>query len=114
MAVSRQCLMGARHRLLCFFCLELSQCMGKLVGAAGGFHAALYAFDAVDDVLVFHTLDERGDALEVAVTASEEFYADDAAFVACETDELAAGPLCLVYDFFHECQVFYYKGCSIN
>ena len=38
--------------------LQLSQCMGELVGAAGGLHAAADAFGAVDNVLVLHAFDE--------------------------------------------------------
>ena len=36
------------------------------------------------------------------MTASEELYTDDAPLVTREADELAAGSLCLVYDFFHD------------
>lgn len=75
--------------------------MGYLVGAGGGLHAALDALETVDDLLVRLTLDERTDALEIAMATAEDFSGYDAAAFASDTDEFTAGALSGVVDNFH-------------
>lgn len=60
---------------------RLFQCFGELVGAAGGFVPAGYAFQAADYFLRRHALHQKFNATGVAWAAVNKFYLpDDAAF----------------------------------
>ena len=67
--------------------------MGQLIGAAGGTRAAGDAFEHLDDVVDGHALDERRDALRVAVAAAGEMDVGHAAVDDVEVNGARARPL---------------------
>ena len=59
---------------LCLLCQCCFECLGKLVGAAGGPSVAADAVKARDGVGSGHAFYQSGDALKVAVAAAIEAY----------------------------------------
>ena len=79
----------------CF--LQLLQCPAKLVGTGGALHTAAYAVEAGNDVVDSLSAHQLADALQVAVTATEEEYLlDDIVLVGGHVDELRARPVGLI------------------
>ena len=63
---------SSEYRLALMLGQGFLQCLGKLVGAGGAFAATADAVDPGDDILHRHAFHQGADALQVAVTSTQE------------------------------------------
>ena len=80
------------------FCLDICflQGLSQLIGAGGGLHAALDAFDAGDDILNIHAFYQSGDALQIAVAAADKLHILNLVVLDIKENALGAGAFGLV------------------
>jgi hypothetical protein len=76
----------------------LLQSGSQLVRAGSSLHAAGRAFQAGNDFIHIHTLNQGGDTLQVAVAAADELDVLQLAVLDLKVDVLRAGLLSLIFE----------------
>ena len=77
--------------------LDFLECLCQLIGAGGGLHAAADALHTGDHIVDIHTLNQSGNALQIAVAAPKELDGLNLVILNLKKDALRAGSFGLVF-----------------